>query len=241
VLEQLSSEVSIITEGGDFTDAPAFATGIPGTGFSVACTACQILVGISGAVIDLTGGEDFAAATPFATGLGVSSGHIYRDSSGTLWSSGLSEILDITEGGDFSNATPYVTNNPAGKLADRAGMNLVSDRSGDRVLDYTDGGDLQTLPVFADTPSPTMLLDAGSSGLFAVSSSTDSVYEISAGGDLSGAPPICDRAGPDLCHRGPALHPGSRTSQRAARGSRVSRAGSTPISQEDGSQEISPG
>jgi hypothetical protein len=191
VAETGAGEVTVITRGGDFTDAVAFATGL-GAPTDLLCTQTQILVSESinaGEVTDITAGGDFSAAPPFASGL-VSPRRLMRDSAGRLWAAAGNAIFDITAGGDFSTAVPFAMNGgslPNG-LAEWNGALLVGDLYAHVVRDFSAGGDINLLPVFADLLEPSYLLVVPGVGLFATSDDLAVVYEIGAGGDFTGTP-----------------------------------------------------
>ena len=67
---------------------------------------------------------------------------------------------------------------------------MVADPALNSVIDFTDGGDLSTLPVFATLINVDNVENLGTAGLFATSTYAGEVYEISAGGDFSAVDPF---------------------------------------------------
>lgn len=191
-VDQNTETVKIITAGGDLSGAPSFASGIMIR--SLTCSDSEILASnTAGEVYDITGGGDFSAVAPVAHNLGVGQFlGLYRDSGGTLWvaRSVDGDVVDITAGGDFGGAVPFAFNgNVPTAITERGGFLLVATRSDGRVIDFTAGGDLAVLSTFATVPDVVDLLDAGSP-LFAASRNPDGVFEISFGGDFTGAMPF---------------------------------------------------
>jgi cysteine-rich repeat protein len=197
VTENGSGEVTIITAGGNFTGAQAFATGLD-TPASLLCTPTQILVTelLDGQVTDITAGGDFTTTPGFAT-TDTNPADLLRDGQGRLWVTTFDDgVIEITAGGDFRNATYYAPNNldPDASLAlTRIGpMLLVANELTDQVLNFTAGGNMSTLPVFATVNELIgMRYNAATDQLLAASEPDDAIYDISEGGDFTnGAPPF---------------------------------------------------
>ena len=190
-----SGEVTVITDGGDFDSAAPFAWGLSFP-CGLTCSETEILAAEFGAaqVTDITDGGDMTDAAPFAYG-GADWDWVatLRDSSDNLWVSRQYDsegVYDITAGGDVSDDAPYVYNADIVRgLAQMGATLLLADNGLDQVIDFTAGGDLANMPVFATVPGVLSLHGVDGLGLFA-GSDYGSVYEISAGGDFTDEPPF---------------------------------------------------
>jgi cysteine-rich repeat protein len=178
VAESGSGEVTNITAGGDFTGAGAFASGLD-TPMDLFCEEGRILVverspGQQGEITNITAGGSFAGAPSFAAGFGTgTTGLAFDPLSEHLFASdaGLGRVFDVTVGGVYL-AVPPVASNGAGTGT---------------VVDFAGGGDLAALPVFATLPGVVNVLNVQGGDLLAASATAGAVYDVTAGGDFSGA------------------------------------------------------
>lgn len=195
VAEFESGEVTVASFGGDLSSALPFATGLGGP-MALHCDSESILVveatDGSGEVTDITAGGDFTGAPAFAAGLG-SPVDLGVDFEGRLWATDVAQgrVFDVTGGGVFLSTTPFATGGSGTRgLTGFGELSLVANQGTNQVIDFTLGGDLATLPVFATVPGVVALIQVPGLGLFAAADSENSVYEITPGGDFSGLVPF---------------------------------------------------
>jgi hypothetical protein len=193
VAEYLSGEVTLITFGGDMSEALPFAFGLGGP-MALLCDSESVFVveatDGAGEITDITAGGDFTGAPAFAAGLG-NPVDLAVDFEDRLFVTDQDQgrIFEATGGGVFLSGTPYASGGSGTKGVSSFGeLRLVANQATSQVIDFTLGGDLTTLPVFATVPDVVGVYDVPGLGLFAISDSQNSVYEISAGGDYTGQP-----------------------------------------------------
>ena len=193
VAEFVTGEVTVATFGGDLSSALPFASGLGGP-MALLCDAESVLVveatDGAGEITDITAGGDFSGVPAMAAGIG-SPVDLAVDFEGRLWVTDVSQgrIFDATGGGVFLSSTPYASGGDGTRGVSGFGeLRLVANQTTNQVIDFTLGGDLSTLPVFATVLGVVALLDVPGLGLFAASDSGNSVYEISAGGNFTAQP-----------------------------------------------------
>ncbi|MEM6991622.1 MAG: hypothetical protein AAF721_14040 [Myxococcota bacterium] len=190
-------QITIITEGGDFTDAPAFAES--GLGFtSLWCNQDVIYVGILGGmvgqavVMDATDGGQVLQTGTFEGIALFLAGDLERDSAGTLLATDLFNIFELGDPLDVTMAEPFATGRSVLPLAFRGSTLLAGDYDVAEIVDATEGGDLSLAPVFATLPPVGRiqgLLDAADEGLYAMAG--DEIFLVPPeGGDLVDAQPV---------------------------------------------------
>jgi len=190
VSEGGDDEITVITAGGGFSGAAPFAFGFQ-TPTQMSCSESEILVGsvFQDAVVDATAGGDVSAGPFVATGFLTPSG-LFRDSTGQLWlsDSGREKIFDISGGGDFSQAPGFFEGGEPRGIAEFDGRLLVADQDAGRIIDFSDGGSSATSPTFATLPDIRGLLHVP--GGFLLAATGTAIYNVTAGGDFTGATPI---------------------------------------------------
>lgn len=206
VSEYDAGEVTIITQGGDFTAAPAFATGVPSAA-ALACTSDRILVANldGGLVYDITAGGDFSSAQPFATLTGVEGLNAMTITpQGRVFAAAHQGVWDITNGGTFDVANLYATftSNQWGVMGfAHLGPTLYVSLENSTLVPLQRGADLGTVPPFATLPMQALGLGGASNRIFAATGSIGgapspmAIYDITAGGDLTSAPPFATGIG----------------------------------------------
>lgn len=131
--------------------------------------------------------------TTFASGIDGVTGLI-RTGDGRLLAASFRDgsVVDVTAGGDFSGAAPFASGlaRPRNLLQLASGRILVADQSRGRIVDITGGGDFDLDPGFAwgFASGPFDLVQDAAGRILA--SSFDGVFDVSAGGDVSGATPF---------------------------------------------------
>ena len=189
VAEFLTGEVTVATFGGDLSSAVPFATGLGGP-MALLCDEESVLVvestDGSGEITDITAGGDFTGAPALAAGIGTPV-DVAIDFEGRLWVTDLAggRIFDATGGGVFLSGTPYASGGDGTRGVTGFGeQRLVANQGTGQVLDFTLGGDLTAAPVFASVADVVALYDVPGLGLFAASDERNTLFEISAGGDI---------------------------------------------------------
>ena len=206
-------QVTIATDGGDLSGAPAFAElppgGAPLTPAGIWCSEQSIIAAVPAAgisaVLDITnGGSDLGqwglhvvwADDPMTMFVAPLALDIVRDSADDFFTS---STLGVYAAGPSANAM-----DPAAIAIGAGGENVVplelvgtqliggSGNSG-VIYDLTGATAVDTAAVFATLPTPTTggvlgLLNAGDQGVFAAT--YDGIYDITNGGDLTAATPI---------------------------------------------------
>jgi cysteine-rich repeat protein len=178
VAEAGTGEVTNISTGGDFSGTPAFATGLD-TPMDLFCDEGRVLVversaAAQGEITNVVAGGNMAATPSFAAGIGLgATGVAFDPVTEKLYASdrNLSRVFDVSGGGVYLAVPPFASNPGSGEIVDFAG-----------------GGDLGALPVFATLPGVVNLVTVSGNDILAVSGSTDSVYDVTAGGDFTGDP-----------------------------------------------------
>ena len=208
VTEFGANQVTIITAGGDFTGVAAFATNVSGP-CSLSCSPTQIFVTElnSGQITDITAGGDYAGVPPFAR-ITRNPADLLRADDGTLWLTSFNDgVIDITAGGDFRGDPYYAPNDLADDssiaLAQMGSMLLVGNEHTFEIVNFTAGGNLSTLPVFARVRGVIGLeYIPETNQLLASSEVDDAVYDVTEGGDFtSGATPFAFGIDPfDVAH-----------------------------------------
>ncbi|MEM7153379.1 MAG: hypothetical protein AAF799_11095 [Myxococcota bacterium] len=196
VAESATGEITVITEGGDFTDAMpfAFATFTP---VDLWCTETQILVSTPipplPVIADITQGGDLLLSIElYATGLPAPIG-MTRDGEGNLFSANGAGIFDVTTPGDFAMAEPFATGQSVLTMT-WTGEALWGGHSAlPAIYDLTPGGDLTMAEPVAVLPTVGAghidgLLTTLSGETYAVTG--NEIYEVGAGGDLTMATPF---------------------------------------------------
>jgi len=177
-----------ITNGGDYSTATPFATGLTdavGLVFSPngrLYTSCS-----SGRVFDITAGGDFSSASPFAWGLGYVN-EMTVTTTGKILVKDIrrDNVMDITFGGDFSTALAFATGlDGYSLLATSAGRVLAGDEY--YVYDITAGGNFSSAPPFAWNDRATSLAESPSGRIYCLNYS-GYVKDITGGGDMSTRP-----------------------------------------------------
>ncbi len=195
-----TTEITIITDGGDFTGVAPFATA-PAPPTALWCDDQTLLVGFLGPapdpgdppfglVMDASAGGSLLQTGTVVANQMAAPGEMIRTEAGTLYSAN-GDVWDITAGGNFGSVPAFTSGRVMLTIEDWGAMLLGGDDAAPQVVDFSAGGDLSGAPVFATLPASVTgirgLLNAGDQGLFALTS--DAIYDISSGGDLSGATP----------------------------------------------------
>lgn len=190
VTEADAGTVVNIRDGGDFTGAPRFATGLGFPSSLCVGPGGDVLVSATNEILVITAGGDFTGATPFASGLPGDGRLACNESEILVGSNGTGEVYDVTGGGDFTGATPFAEGLPmlAGLLRDSEGTLWASTASGG-IFDITGGGDFSMASPFASLPEAYALEEHA--GMLLVASGAD-VIDFTAGGDLSMATPFAE-------------------------------------------------
>ncbi|MFH1614367.1 MAG: hypothetical protein ABIG61_04695 [Planctomycetota bacterium] len=190
-----------ITAGGDFSSAGPFAWGLGYVNEMTVTGTGRILVADIHRenVMDITGGGDFSTASAFATGLdGLYS--LLATSNGRILAGDSYHVYDITTGGNVSsspNTPSFATILDSGGYLKRS-VSLTQGPNGriyssayDFVVDITNGGFCWATPGFAYGLDSAIDIAFDSSGRFLASlEKSESVLDISAGGDCSGLTPF---------------------------------------------------
>jgi hypothetical protein len=163
VAEYGTGMVKDITAGGDFTEAPAFATGLGNATRNMLETQDgRILVCQQGLfqVMDITAGGDFSEAAPFAT-LPERTNCIAQDATGRIWAGvyngPAAGLYEITAGGTILPAAAYVTGGQIiGVACDAFGGIYAVEAQGaafpNSIRDVTAGGAWADAPEYAKVP-----------------------------------------------------------------------------------------
>jgi cysteine-rich repeat protein len=144
LVANFSGSVVDITGGGDFTGAPAFATGLAGPRNMVQLADDRVLIATqsNGRVIDITAGGNFGADPGFASGLS-SPLDLVQDAMGRIFvsESSAAQVTDITAGGNFTGAPPFAFGRQfAGLAIDASGLLLSNGLVSGNAWDITAGG-----------------------------------------------------------------------------------------------------
>lgn len=195
VAESGGAQITIITDGGDFTEGEPFSFVSTGGYFpvSLACDDASIFVlDLQGIVLDITAGGDVRVnpiLQSFGYGTSVS---LLRDGTDVFVAAG--DVFDVTAGGDFTGLPGYATGGGVGAIAGWDAMHLGASFVAPVIHDWTAGGALDETTVWATLPANVAgdnqvdgLLVAGDQ-LLAVSD--NAVYDVTAGGDLTMAMPF---------------------------------------------------
>ena len=210
VAEFGTGEITIISEGGDMTDQPAFADTSASKEVSLLpvglwCNDDVVLVtDFQGAVANVAiGGPDPFAWQPYAFWPGEfnpfpldivqsASGNVFVSSAAGIYRGDLGVAMD---------APPIVTGHPFVSL-EAVGDTLISGvANGPRIYDVSAAGDVADAQPWATLPgddSVFALLQAGSQ-TFAASGTA--IYDVTDGGDLSDASPFATGLSADLLYQ----------------------------------------
>lgn len=195
VAEQSGAQVTIITDGGDFTDAEPFAYVSVGGFFpvSLACDDTSIyMLDLQGLLLDITAGGDILVNPLIQSfGYGTSIG-LMRDGTDLFVSTG--DVFDVSAGGDFTGMPGYATGGAIGAIATRGGARLGASFVAPVIHDWTAGGALDDTTIWATLPS-NIAADNQVDGLLIAGAqllalSDNAVYDVTAGGDLTMAQPF---------------------------------------------------
>lgn len=209
VAEFGSGEVTLATEGGDLSEVTPFAfvdpMVVPLTPAGLWCDEAVVIMANTGfgssAVVDISvGGEDFLAWTIHVAWPGAADVpaifDLARDANGKLRTSSNLGVYDAEVDASPSDR-PVIELGAGGEnvvpLELFEGRLLGGAAQGNVVYDLTDADFVDEAVVFATLPMPAQggilgLLDAGELGVFAAT--YDGIFEISDGGDHSGAAPV---------------------------------------------------
>ncbi|MCA9709291.1 MAG: hypothetical protein KDK70_25840, partial [Myxococcales bacterium] len=180
-----------VEAGGDFTNAPRFATGLSGPFGMCVGPGGDVYVAefLSGEVTIITAGGDFTATAPFASGL-LNPVELHCSPTEvwvTEFEFGPSDVTDITAGGDFTGAPAYATGlqQVVGILRDAGGTLWVSRQDLGQIIDVTAGGDLSMAAPYATGGNLTRGLTQRGASLYAADTGTQTVLDWTAGGNMS--------------------------------------------------------
>jgi cysteine-rich repeat protein len=153
LVANFSGSVVDITGGGDFTGAPAFASGLAGPRNLVQLDDDRILIATqtNGRVIDITAGGNFGADPGFAFGLS-SPLDLVQDALGRVFVSESSalQVTDITAGGDFTGVAPFASGRQfAGLAIDGSARLLAGALVSSNAWDITAGGNFAAVAPWA--------------------------------------------------------------------------------------------
>jgi len=186
-----TGSVHNIRNGGDFSSAPPFASGLEVPDGLCIGPAGNLYVGEydGNSIRVITAGGDASTSAPFATGI-----HnivpLVCNSEQILAGGQTQGVIDATEGGDFSGAASFaeglgIVN---GMFRDSNGRLWVADRGENRIWDATDGGDFAARTPFVtnvDNPIGIAELDGR---LLVVEAVAGIVVDFTAGGDFATLP-----------------------------------------------------
>lgn len=200
VAEFATGEITIITGGGDFTDAEPFARVAKSTGLNLSPVGlwCNdelvILTDFQGVVLDMTNGGGDVLTWPIHVawpGLDIFPTGITRSDAGNYFAASGQGVFRADPGvsGEdpaYAFGLPFIT---VGNL----GGSIIASMAGEpRLYDVTDGGDVSKANPWATLPgagvSAFALLDAGETGVYAAVGTE--IFEIGEGGDLTKATPF---------------------------------------------------
>ena len=211
VTEFETGEITIITGGGDFTDAEPFARVAKSTGLNLSPVGlwCNdelvILTDFQGVVLDITNGGGDVLTWPIHVawpGLNLFPTGITRSDAGSYFAAsglGVYRADPGVSGEDpaYAFGLPFIT------VANLGGTIIGSMAGEPRLYDVTDGGDVSKATPWATLPgtgvSAYALLDAGEAGTYAAVGTE--IFEIGAGGDLTAATPFATGLSANLVYQ----------------------------------------
>ena len=195
VAESATGEITVITEGGDFSEADPFAFAAF-TPVDLWCTETQILVSTPipplPVIADITmGGDLLLSIELYATGLPAPIG-MTRDDAGNLFTAS-GDIYDVTMPGDFTMAAPFASGQSFLMMTWTGDALWAGHSALPAIFDVTAGGDLSmaepavVLPTVGAGHIDGLLTTLGGQ-VFAVTG--NEIYDVTAGGDLTMATPF---------------------------------------------------